>query len=324
MQRRAFPCSDFSPPRATLSAASAKLGFSRPPSRSSPCFRCVPTLGVLLMRDEARLVATLRRADSGVDGLPPLLRLDRPAHGEPSGPLQPLDLVGRRGASPSSIPASSRAIASPTRFPTGSRRWRQAASLDAEISGSNPIQVLITFPPGLGLYAPQTLATIARRPTGRGEPARGRQRVVAGDVAALAGQAEWALTGSRRASPNMSTSSRCFLVRRFVAKDESSVDRLRPRARQEPDAARADRRPSSSARLNAVRKADPGYGIAVTGLSVIAARNSADMINKLEPGADDRIRLHRRLHRPRVPLGPHRPRVSAVRNLPSRRRRARS
>src|SRR5208282_5400694 len=35
------------------------------------------------------------------------------------------------------------------------------------------------------------------------------------------------------------------------------------------------------ARLNAVRKADPGYGIAVTGLSVIAARNSAGMINKL-------------------------------------------
>ena len=35
------------------------------------------------------------------------------------------------------------------------------------------------------------------------------------------------------------------------------------------------------ARLNAVREADPGYAIAVTGLSVIAARNSAGMINKL-------------------------------------------
>ena len=35
------------------------------------------------------------------------------------------------------------------------------------------------------------------------------------------------------------------------------------------------------ARLNAVRKADSRYGIAVTGLSVIAARSSADMINKL-------------------------------------------
>ena len=34
-------------------------------------------------------------------------------------------------------------------------------------------------------------------------------------------------------------------------------------------------------RLNAVRKADRGYGIAVTGLPVIAARNSAGMINKL-------------------------------------------
>ena len=45
------------------------------------------------------------------------------------------------------------------------------------------------------------------------------------------------------------------------------------------------------------RKADPGYRIAVTGLPVIAARSSADMIDKLNRGADDRIRLHRRLHR---------------------------
>ena len=35
------------------------------------------------------------------------------------------------------------------------------------------------------------------------------------------------------------------------------------------------------ARLKAVRAAHPGYSIAVTGLSVIAARNSASMINRL-------------------------------------------
>jgi uncharacterized protein len=33
--------------------------------------------------------------------------------------------------------------------------------LDAELAGSNPVYVLITLPPGTGLYAPQTLATIA-------------------------------------------------------------------------------------------------------------------------------------------------------------------
>ena len=36
--------------------------------------------------------------------------------------------------------------------------------------------------------------------------------------------------------------------------------------------------------LDAVRTAHPGYEIAVTGLSAIAARNSADMISKLNHG----------------------------------------
>ena len=36
--------------------------------------------------------------------------------------------------------------------------------LDAEISGSNPVEVLITFPPGMGLFTPQTLATIVDVP----------------------------------------------------------------------------------------------------------------------------------------------------------------
>ena len=54
--------------------------------------------------------------------------------------------------------------------------------------------------------------------------------------------------------------------------------------------------------LDDVRKAHPGYEIAVTGLSAIAARNSADMIGKLNRGADGRDRLRRGLHRPRLPL----------------------
>ena len=38
------------------------------------------------------------------------------------------------------------------------------------------------------------------------------------------------------------------------------------------------------AKLDAVRAAHPGYTIAVTGLAAIAARNSADMIDKLNRG----------------------------------------
>jgi predicted RND superfamily exporter protein len=150
--------------------------------------------------------------------------------------------------------------------------------LDAEISGSNPIQVLITFPPGLGLYTPQTLATIADV-----------QRVLetqpgVGNVWSLDSLRRWlaeqmGLTGvdSLRQYVNELP---VFLVRRFIAKDENSVVVFglvpdKNLTQLVPIVNQLDKR------LNTVRKADPGYGVAVTGLSVIAARNSAGMINKL-------------------------------------------
>ena len=69
-------------------------------------------------------------------------------------------------------------------------------------------------------------------------------------------------------------------MRRFIAADENSVVVFG----LVPDKNLTQLVPivdQLDARLNAVRKADPGYGIAVTGLPVIAARNSAGMINKL-------------------------------------------
>ena len=150
--------------------------------------------------------------------------------------------------------------------------------LDAEISGSNPIQVMITFPPGLGLYAPQTLATIADVQTVlESQPG-------VGNVWSLETLRRWlskqmALTGADALRQYVNELP-LFLVRRFVAKDELSavVFGLVPDkslTQLVPIVDQVERQ------LNAVRKADPGYGIAVTGLSVIAARNSADMIEKL-------------------------------------------
>ena len=71
-----------------------------------------------------------------------------------------------------------------------------------------------------------------------------------------------------------------YLVRRFINKDQTAVvvSGLVPDknlANLVPIVDRLD------ARLKAVRAAHPGYSIAVTGLSVIAARNSASMINRL-------------------------------------------
>ena len=237
----------------------------------------VPTLGVLLVRDEFRLVATLRDADSGVV----ILRrfCDWIARRMVSRPIlfTLLDLVVVVGLAIvySGLKPSYRLA---DQVPDREQAVAASGHLDAEISGSNPIQVMITFPPGLGLYAPQTLATIADVQTVlESQPG-------VGNVWSLETLRRWlskqmALTGADALRQYVNELP-LFLVRRFVAKDELSaiVFGLVPDkslTQLVPIVDQVERR------LNAVRKADPGYGIAVTGLSVIAARNSADMIEKL-------------------------------------------
>ena len=58
--------------------------------------------------------------------------------------------------------------------------------LDAKLTGANPIDVLIEFPKGASLYAPETLQTIADVHSMVENAGRRRQRLVARDAAALA------------------------------------------------------------------------------------------------------------------------------------------
>ena len=60
---------------------------------------------------------------------------------------------------------------------------------------------------------------------------------------------------------------------------------------------------SSTSALDKVRAEHPGYEIAVTGLSAIAARNSANMIEKLNHGLTIEFAAGRDLHRAGIPLG---------------------
>ena len=237
----------------------------------------VPTFGVLLVRNEARLAATLRTADLGVNTLRRFV--DWIARRMIRRPIlfTLVDLVVVAGLAIvySGLKPSYRLA---DQVPDREQAVAASGRLDAEISGSNPVQVLITFPPGLGLYTPQTLATI-----------EDVHRVLesqpgVGNVWSLESLRRWlsdqmGMTGVD-ALQRYVDELPLFLVRRFVAKDELSVvvfglvpdqslTRLAPIVDQ------------LEARLNAVRKANPGYGIAVTGLSVVAARNSANMIDKL-------------------------------------------
>jgi uncharacterized protein len=237
----------------------------------------VPTFGVLFVRDEARLIATLRTADPGVATLRRFCdwiarrMVSRPALFS----LLALTVVAALAVFYAGLEPSYRLA---DQVPDKNQAVAASGRLDAEISGSNPVEALITFPPGMGLYTPQTLATIDDV-----------QRVLesqpgVGNVWSLESLRRWlaeqmGLT-SVDALHQYVDELPVFLVRRFIAKDENSVVVFglvpdKSLTKLVPIVDQLERR------LNSVRKADPGYGIAVTGLSVIAARNSAGMIDKL-------------------------------------------
>ena len=153
--------------------------------------------------------------------------------------------------------------------------------LDAKLAGSNPIDVLVQFPADQTLYSPQTLAVIAET-----HEVLERQPGV-GNVWSLETLRRW--LAQKLGKPDVATLKQYvdllprYLVRRFVSEDQKSVivsgyvpdkdsARLLPIVNQLDEG------------LGAVRARHPGYKIAVTGLSVIAARNSAAMIGKLNAG----------------------------------------
>ena len=163
------------------------------------------------------------------------------------------------------------------------KRQAVAASnrLDAKLTGANPINVLITLPKGESLYSPETLQAIAD---------------VHSTVEATAGVGTvWSLETLRRwlaekaGTTDVATLQEYVnvipehLVRRFIdAKQDAVVV-----AGRVPDLDSSQLLPvveKLDNELDAVRKKHPGYEIAVTGLAAIAARNSANMIEKLNRG----------------------------------------
>jgi len=92
------------------------------------------------------------------------------------------------------MPISSQDTGSPIKCQTSSRQSRRAIFSDAKLTGANPIDVLIEFPKGASLYAPETLAVICSGPFPPRATSRRRQCLVARDIAALAHQGR----GTRR------------------------------------------------------------------------------------------------------------------------------
>ena len=162
--------------------------------------------------------------------------------------------------------------------PNNQQATNANGTLDRKLTGANPIDVLIQFPPGQTLYSPETLATIeAVQRTTSSEKG-------IGNVFSLQTLRDW--LSSKMGMNDVSTLQKYAsylpepLIRRFVAADQKSVlvsGRI-------PDADASKLLPivdNLDHRLDAVRAEHKGYEIAVTGLAVIAARNSASMIERL-------------------------------------------
>ncbi len=153
--------------------------------------------------------------------------------------------------------------------------------LDTKLTGSNPIDVMIQFPPGESLYSPRSLAVIAQV-----HSVLERQPGV-GNVWSLETLRRW--LDERDGRSDVNTLKRYvnmlpeYLTRRFISADEDAV----VVAGRVPDADASHLLPivrELDHTLNGVRAQFPGYKIAVTSLSVLAARNSALMIDKLNRG----------------------------------------
>ena len=158
----------------------------------------------------------------------------------------------------------------------------QASSrLDAKLTGANPIDVLIEFPSGKTLYDPETLKLIAEVHTTI------EKQAGVGNVWSIETLRRWL---SEKAGKNDTDTLKqyvgflpAYLTRRFLSENQDAVlvsGRI-------PDKDSSELLPvieQLDGALTPLRAQNPGYTIAVTGLSVIAARNSANMIEKLNHG----------------------------------------
>ena len=157
--------------------------------------------------------------------------------------------------------------------------------LDAKLTGANPLHVMIDYPKGKTLYDPEVLKVI-------------------GDVHSIVETQSgvgnvWSIETLRRwlAKTQEDTPDKLkeyvsilpdYLTKRFIDEADNSVvvtGRI-------PDIDVSDLLPvieKLDGKLNVVRDAHPDYRIVVTGLSAIAARNSATMIGKLNAGLTTEI-----------------------------------
>jgi uncharacterized protein len=237
----------------------------------------VPLLGVLLVRPVPAGVGAPRRSDPGVDALRTACAWIAARMTRHPGiySLLSLAVVAALALAYAQLePRYRLADQVPDKHQTVAANGR----LDAKLTGANPVDVLIEFPPGASLYAPETLATIAD------VHAAMELQPGVGNVWSLETLRRW-LAGVGRGSDTAVLRRYAellppHLTRRFIPAEQDAtvvtgrvpdvdIDHLLPVTE------------GLETVLAAVRTRHPDYRISVTGLSAVAARNSASMIGRL-------------------------------------------
>jgi predicted RND superfamily exporter protein len=240
----------------------------------------VPLLGVLLVRKESTFVTEVKEADTAVDALRRFCAwiaermVSRPGLYSLLGVL----IVGGLGLIYANLEPRYRLA---DQVPDREQAVAASHRLDAKLNGANPIDVLIEFPRGTSLYAPEALATLAEvHATFEKQPG-------IANVWSLETLRRWLAEKAGRS--DVATLKQYvdmlpeYLTRRFISAEQDAV----LVSGRVPDVDASQLLPiieSLDKALDDVRAKHPGYKIAVTGLSAIAARNSALMIKKLNRG----------------------------------------
>ena len=240
----------------------------------------VPVFGVLLVRNEKIFAVKFRSADAGVQALRnfcywiAVRMVSRPGLFS----LLAVLFVGGLGVIYANLEPRYRLA---DQVPDKQQAVAASGRLDAKLTGANPIDVLIEFPKGASLYAPETLQTVAD------VHSQVEKTAGVGNVWSLETLRRW--LAEKAGSSDVATLKEYVnlipehLVRRFISADQDAV----VVSGRVPDLDSSEILPvveKLDHALDAVRKAHPGYEVAVTGLSAIAARNSANMIQKLNRG----------------------------------------
>src|ERR1700761_774815 len=240
----------------------------------------VPVFGVLLVRNEKVFAVKFQSADAGVQALRnfcywiAVRMVSRPGLFS----LIAVLFVGGLGIIYAHLEPRYRLA---DQVPDKRQAVAASNRLDAKLTGANPVNVLITIPKGQSLYSPETLQTIADVHATVEHEAGG------GNVWSLESLRRWL---AEKAGTNDVETLKEYvnvipehLIRRFIDAEQDAV----VVSGRVPDLDSSQLLPvvdKLDHELDAVRKAHPGYEIAVTGLAAIAARNSASMIEKLNRG----------------------------------------